>query len=218
MSDGTEEPTEWLVDAADPLLTPERLARVADPARPDRLAWNAFRILGLWNTDAWVPSLVEVACGDESPLVELDWADATIVPWTSDVLGPDMCDMVIAGPDGYVVVACTVDPYPQEAPLTAAAVAAIDGSIEGGNREAGLIVVTPPGTPPLDERLELATDIEVHDGRLIFDLLEGRMGSVSWTRLGRLALDLAEEGGEEPMEQVHRLITELQARYPGVDM
>src|SRR5437763_1672826 len=82
---GAEEPEpEWLVDAADPLLTPDRMALIADDRRPDRLAWNTFRILSLWNADAWVPSLVETACGDDSPLAAVEWAAASVVPWIGD--------------------------------------------------------------------------------------------------------------------------------------
>lgn len=216
VTEGTDPAREWLVDAADPRLTPDRLNRMADGLRPDRLAWNAFGVLGLWNTEAWVPSLVERACGAQSPLVEIEWADGTILPWAVDVLGPELCDMTVQGPEGHLVIAATLDPDPPAEQLRAAAVAAVEGSMPGGGREPGLVVVAPPGpaTDGLDDRLDAATDVEVHDGRRIADLLAGRTGWVTWTTLGRLALDLAEEGGDEPMEQVRRLVTELQLRYP----
>lgn len=215
-----EGPTEWLVDAADPLLTPDRLERIADPSRPDRLTWNTFRILGLWNADAWVPSLVEEACGNESPLVELEWAEASIRFWTSDVLGPEVCDVVIEGPAGHLVIVCTLTAEPPETQLRAAAVAALDGSMAAaGGREAGLIVVGPPGGGELlESALALATDVEVHDAKLLADLLDGAMGASSWDHLGRLALDLAEEGADEGMESVHQLVTEIQTRFPGATL
>jgi hypothetical protein len=70
----------------------------------------------------------------------------------------------------------------------------------------------------LTERLEIATGVELLDGRLAYDLLAPGMGDVTWLDLGRLALDLAEEAELEPAESVRRLVTELQQRFPGAQL
>jgi hypothetical protein len=207
--------SEWLIDAADPLLDDSHLARVADARRPDRLAWNTFRTLALWNTDAWVPALLEIALGEENRLTPLEWADTNVVPWGAGVPGDDVCDVVLDGPEAYVVVVCSLsDQVPPEA-LAAGAIDALDGSLQGA-REAGVVVVTPTVVDDLDERLRAATEVELHDGRLASELLDGAMGGATWPDLGRLALDLAEEGDPDvaPVEQVRQLVLEIEAAAP----
>jgi hypothetical protein len=205
-------PTEWLIDAGDPVLTDERMVWIADPARPDRLAWNTFRTLALWEPDAWVPSLLEVACGAGNRLSALEWSGASVLPWAAKLDLPSVCDVVLEGPEAAVVLACTLstDPGPEE--LRAAALAALDDSLHGG-REAGLVVVAPPEAEGVAARLELATEIELHEGRRARDLLADAMGWITWPELGRLALDLAEENDQGPAEQVRRLVTQMQDRF-----
>lgn len=212
---GAPEGGPWLVDLASPLLSdPASLTLLDDPSRPDRLAWNAFRTLALWDTDAWVPSLLEVACGDGNPLSPLEWAGGAVVPWGAGLGMADLCDIVLEGPEASVLVACTTRSDPPEEQLRAAVVAALEGSLDGG-REAGIVVVGPPGSGNLLSWLEMAADVPLHDGRLARDLLDGGLGWVTWPALGRLALDLAEESDPDPAGQVHRLVTELQLRFPG---
>jgi hypothetical protein len=215
---------EWLFDAGDALLTDGRLAAIADPARPDRLAWNAFRTLGLWNTEAWAPRLLEIAVGEGGRLSDLEWDGGEVVPWAADVAGADrpgayLCAVALAGPAAYVVAACTLDPAVPVEHLRAAAMAALDGSLDHG-REAGLVVVAPPGSDDLPARLEEATAVELHDGRTARDLLEGAMGWLPWPELGTLAADMVEENDpdSELTEVVHRLITDLQARFPAEEI
>jgi hypothetical protein len=66
-------------------------------------------------------------------------------------------------------------------------------------------------------RLEVATEFELRDARIASELLAEAMGWISWPELGRLALDLAEESDPGAGEQVRRLVSELQARYPAAD-
>ena len=68
-------PGGWLAEPEHPALAGPGVVRINDPHRPDRLAWNAFRTLALWNTDGWVPSLLELACGDRNPLSPLEWGE-----------------------------------------------------------------------------------------------------------------------------------------------
>lgn len=215
-------PTDWLVDARDPVLTDERLEWIADPSRPDRLTWNAFRTLALWEPDTWIPALLEMALGDGNRLSPLEWSGTHVRPWGAALEHPEVCDVVLDGPEAYVVVACVgeVPPPPEE--LRQAAVAALDGSLHEG-REAGLVVVAPPAaldSGDTEQRLQEATQMELRDRRLVSDLLDGAMGTVSWVDLGRLALDMVEE--DEPLtaptETVHQLVTELQERYPSTQL
>lgn len=213
------EPQEWLIHADDPALTDGRLEAVADPARPDRLAWNTFRTLDLWNTDAWAPRLLEIACGEASRLAVVEWDGGEVVPWAADLPGDELCDVALVGPAAYVVLACTLDAGVSLEHLRAAAIAALDGSLEHG-RDAGLVVVAPPGSYDLRERLEQATDLQLHEGKTAFELLDGALGWISWPELGTLAADLVEENDAdtELNEPVHQLITELQARFPAEEI
>lgn len=208
-------PTEWLVDAGDPALTDERMGWVADPTRPDRLAWNTFRTLALWEPDTWIPSVLESAIGEGNRLSPLEWSGTQVRPWGAGIDHPDLCDVVLDGPEGYVVVACLGETLPPPEELRQAAIAALDGSLHGG-REAGLVVVVGPGAPGIDEQLHVATQMELRNGRLVAELLDGALGILTWPDLGRLALDLVEE--DEPLtaptETVHQLVTELQERFP----
>src|SRR5947209_870930 len=151
---------EWLIDADDPLLTADRLQRVADPSLPDRLTWNTLRTLALWDTDVWVPRLFSIACGPDNVVSALDWGGASVVPWAVGPFGQDVSDVVIDGPEGYAVVACTVQPDAIDQHVGAGALAALDGSLHGslhGARQAGFVVVVPPGTPDMADRLDMAT-------------------------------------------------------------
>lgn len=211
----------WLIDADDPLMTDDKLARVADDQRPDRLAWNTFRTLGLWETDMWVPAFLEMACGDDNRLSALEWGGTQVVPWRLDVPGSEVSTVALDGPQAYVIVACSAVKDPPQEQLRAAAIAALDGSLAGA-RDVGMVVVVPPvaDVEDVDARLRVATDIELHEGRTAAGLLGGAMGTVTWSDLGRLALDLIEQGDPDtsPTEQVHRLVTELQQQYPGVEV
>lgn len=209
----------WLVDAESPALSDAVMPLIADDSRPHRLAWNTFRTLALWDTDAWVPRALEIAIGQGNRLSALEWGGGSVVPWPVPIDAPQLSDFVLDGPEAYVVMACTVVPEPPETELRAAAMAALDGSLHGA-REAGLVVVAPPGSDDMRSRLQMATDVELHGGRLAFDLLDGAMGWISWPELGRIALDLAEEGDPDvsPVEQVRRLVSELQARFPGATL
>jgi inorganic pyrophosphatase len=75
---------------------------------------------------------------------------------------------------------------------------AMGDTLQGG-RQTGLVVVLPPD----------AADPTA--------ALEGDAGWLTWRDLGVLALDLAEESDELRAEQVHRLVGDLQDRFPGVD-
>ena len=188
----------WLVDAENPLLTEPVLARMSDAGRADRLAWNAFRTLALWETDVWVPRILGIACGEGTPLAALEWSGASVVPWAAGLELDGVTDVVLDGPEALVVVGATLaaDFPPDEPPGLLQVVA----EVAGDAREAGFLAVVAPGSGGVE-----GTD-------------DGRTGWLTWAELGTVALDLAEEGDELRGEQVHRLIDQLQQRFPGIQL
>ena len=197
----------WLVDAENPLLTESALTRVDDPRRPDRLAWNAFRTLALWETDVWVPRLLDVACGPDNPLSALEWSGTSVVPWATQVAVDDAVDVLLDGPEALVVAVATLSADLGVDALRAVAAEAVAGSSPGG-KEAGFVAVLPPDAggaePPLHEAAS--------------ELPDGAVGWLTWRDLGALAVDLAEEGDELRAAQAHRLVSDLQAQFPDLDL
>jgi hypothetical protein len=188
----------WLVDAENPLLTEPVLARMGDAGRADRLAWNTFRTLALWETDVWVPRVLGIACGEGSPLAAVEWSGASVVPWAAGLELDGVTDVVLDGPEALVVAAATLAAdFP---PGEAAGLREVVAEAAGDAREAGFLVVVAPGSEGVD-----VTD-------------DGRTGWLTWAELGTVALDLAEEGDELRGEQVHRLIDQLQQRFPGIEL
>jgi hypothetical protein len=197
----------WLVDAENPLLTEPVLARMGDTTRADRLAWNTFRTLALWDTDAWVPRLLGIACGEGSPLVALEWSGTSVLPWAAGLALDGVTDVVLDGPEALVVVGATLAAAfpPAEPPALLEEVA----EAAGHSRQAGFVAVLAPGSdgPAWPERgggVDVAGD--------------GSTGWLTWAELGTLALDLAEEGDELRGEQVSRLVDHLQQRFPGIEL
>lgn len=188
----------WLVDAENPLLTEPVLARMDDATRADRLAWNTFRTLALWETDVWVPRLLGIACGEGTPLAAVEWSGASVVPWAAGLELDGVTDVVLDGPEALVVVGATLAAgFPAGEPP---GLLEIVTEAAGASREAGFLAVIAPGADAVD-----VTD-------------DGRTGWLTWAELGTVALDLAEEGDELRGEQVHRLIDELQQRFPGIEL
>src|SRR5438270_8499230 len=101
--------TDWLSDPEHPALSSPAAERLNDPARPDRLAWNAFRTLALWNTDVWVPSFLESAIGDDNVLSGLEWSGASVELWLTHLALDDATDVVVDGPEALVVVLATLN-------------------------------------------------------------------------------------------------------------
>ena len=186
----------WLVDADNPLLTDVALARIDDARRPDRLTWNVFRTLALWDTDVWMPRLLEIACGEGSPLQALEWSGASVLPWATGSASEDTADVAVDGPEAVVVARTTLRRDRLVAELGADGPEALAADL--GARERALVVVVPPGARDPGADLGAAA------------------GWLTWRDLGVLALDLAEEADELRAEQVHRLAGDLQDQFPGV--
>ncbi|MDQ4067937.1 MAG: hypothetical protein M3203_00405 [Actinomycetota bacterium] len=197
----------WLVDAENPLLTQVALTRVDDPRRADRLAWNAFRTLALWETDVWVPRLLDVACGPGNPLAALEWSGTSVIPWATSAAFDDAVDVLLDGPEALVVAVATLGRELGGDEVRAGVREAVTGSSTTG-KQAGVVAVLAPDTagggPALDEAAE--------------ELPDGAAGWLTWRDLGALAVDLAEEADELRAGQVHRLVSDLQEQFPALDL
>ena len=213
----------WLVDAENPLLTQIGLSRIDDARRPDRLAWNAFRTLALWETDAWVPRLLDVACGAGNPLAALEWSGASVIPWATGLALDDAADVLLDGPEALVVAVATLRHDLAVDELRAGVLEAVAGTQPGG-KPAGFVAVVPPGAAGLDHRLAEATaadrpeEIDRPEEVGADELVAGATGWLTWPELGTLAVDLAEESDELRAEQVHRLVSELQEQFPDIEV
>ncbi len=206
----------WLVDIESPLLTDTALTRIDDGALPDRLTWNTFQTLALWDPDVWVPRFVEVACGEGSALEALEWSGASIRPWGASLAYAGATDVVIDGPEALIVAVATLDPDPQVDELRAAALDAL-GPTVGPDDQVGFVMVVPPGTADLDPWLAVAAEDRPAAASAV-EVLPGSSGWLTWHELGELALDLAEESDELRGEAVHRLVTDIQTQFPEAEL
>ncbi len=206
----------WLVDIESPLLTEAALARIDDEAGPDRLAWNTFQTLALWDPDVWVPRFVEVACGEGSPFEALEWSGSSVRPWGASLAHPGAADVVIDGPEALIMAVATMDPDPPVDVLRAAALESL-GHTVGPDHQVGFVIVVPPGTPDLGPWLEVAAEDQREQAGLV-ELIPGSSGWLTWRDLAELALDLAEESDELRGEAVHRLVSQVQTRFPDAEL
>jgi len=216
----------WLVDIESPLLTDAALARIDEVERPDRLMWNTFQTLALWDSDTWVPRFVELACGEGSPLQALEWSGSSVRPWGASLALPDAAEVVIDGPEALIVAVATLRTDPSVDGLRAAVLEAVAHTLHP-QTEIGFVIVTPPGTPDLTPWLEVLAEhgpggdpvpAVGPDGGPDIELLPGASGWMTWRDLSELALDLAEESDELRGEAVHRLVSEVQEQFPSTDL
>jgi hypothetical protein len=212
----------WLVDIESPLLTDAAMARIDDAERPDRLAWNTFQTLALWDADVWVPRLVEMACGEGSSLEALEWSGASVRPWGASLAHPSAADVVIDGPEAVIVVVATLQTGPAVDELRAAAMDALGRTRASGGAgdpdpQVGFVVVAPPGTPDLGPWLQSAAE-EPLGGDGVVGVVPDASGWTTWRDVGELALDLAEESDELRGEAVHQLVSQMQTQFPDAEL
>lgn len=224
MTDATDaDAGPWLADSQHPSLDTPVAARLDDPALPDRLTWNTFRTLAQWNTDVWVPSLLEVALGPDNPLSRLEWGEADVELWRSGLQMTGSTDVVIDGPDAILLVEATFQDDLGADHLAVGADHALGLAARDG-RPAGFVLVCPGLTDADADRLqdELDADLlDLPDGEghgLREEALERIAGWMTWADVGALAADLAEEGDQIHREMVHQVITALQQRFPGIEV
>ena len=205
-------PEAFLADPQNPALDSATMMLVGDGARPDRLAWNTFRTLALWDTDAWVPRLLDIGLGGDHPVADVEWSGASVRLWATGLECDRCTDVVIDGPEALVVGLATVDPGPPSGETRGAMVKAVSDA--GGRQPAFLAIV-----PTRDDEAQLQAALEAAAVGDDLDALTDAVGWVTWHELGELALDLAEEEEDSlRADQVHLLVTQLQDRFPDIDL
>ncbi|MBV8161238.1 MAG: hypothetical protein JO265_09975 [Acidimicrobiia bacterium] len=214
MSDPGSGSGEFLADPQNPALNSATMMLIGDRARADRLAWNTFRTLALWETDAWVPRLVDIGLGHPNPLSDLEWSGASVQLWATGLELDNGADVLLDGPEGIVVGVATLDPAPPsgETRGAMAKVVANAGQLE---RRPGFLAIV----PTRDDEGQLQAVLEAAASGDEFEALSGAVGWVTWHELGELALDMAEEEEDSlRADQVHLLVTSLQDVFPDIDL
>ncbi|MCU1463473.1 MAG: hypothetical protein JWO37_3548 [Acidimicrobiales bacterium] len=221
MSDVTGGGDDWVVEPAHPQLQGSpKVDRINDPKLADRLTWNTFRTLSEWDTDAWIPAMLEIACGVPNPLSGKEWGDARVEMWGSGLDLVDTADVLLDGPEAVVVVEASYrDDLPPDHAIAGLrqAFAVAD---QHHHRQAGYVMVSPDRPRSLRDQVTQQQLESEFGGRPGLDVgaLSRAIGWISWRDLGRLALDLAEEADDLRDELVHRLVTELQVLFPGIEI
>ena len=206
-------PGEFLADAQNPALTSVAMTRMGDGDRPDRLAWNTFRTLALWETDVWVPRLLDIGLGSPNPLTEHEWSGASVQLWATGLELECCADVLIDGPECLMMVVAAFDPVPPSGELRGAMAKAVSDASLGG-RPAGFLAVV----PSRDDERTLQAALEQAATGPEFEPLAGAVGWVTWHELGELALDLAEEADPLRDDQVALLVDQLQGRFPDIEL
>jgi hypothetical protein len=207
-------PEAFLADPQNPALNSATMMLIGDDSRPDRLAWNAFRTLALWQTDAWVPRLLDVGLGGERAIEDVEWEGASVELWATGLELDRGVDVRIDGPNGLVICVATLDAAPSSGEARDAMLKVVSDVAPGGRQPAFLAVV-----PTRDDEGQLQALLEAAASGDDLDALTGSVGWVTWRELGEIALDLAEEEEDSlRADQVALLVDQLQARFPDIDL
>ena len=105
-------PGDFLADPQNPALNSATMTLVGDYSRPDRLAWNMFRTLALWETDVWVPRLLDIGLGSPNPLSDREWSGASTALWATGLELDSGADVLLDGPECLVVAVASVQATP----------------------------------------------------------------------------------------------------------
>ena len=207
-------PEAFLADPQNPALNSATMMLIGDESRADRLAWNTFRTLALWQTDAWVPRLLDVGLGGEKAIEGVEWEGASVQLWATALELDRSTDVLVDGPEALVVALATVDPGPPSGETRGAMVKAVSDAGLGGRQPAFLAIV-----PTRDDEAQLQAALEAAASGDDLSTLTDAVGWVTWHELGELALDLAEEEEDSlRADQVHLLVNQLQDRFPDIDL
>ena len=205
-------PGEFLADPQNPALNSVTMMRIGETSRPDRLAWNTFRTLALWETDVWVPRLLDIGLGAPNPLSEHEWSGASVQLWATGLELDSGVDVLLDGPECLVIVVATVQPGPSIGEVRLAMTKVISDASLGG-RQAGFLAAV----PSREDEGQLQATLEQAAAGDEYDALTGAVGWVTWHELGELALDLAEEEEDSlRADQVSLLVDQLQERFPDI--
>ena len=207
-------PGDYLADPQNPALNSVTMTLIGDDGRADRLAWNTFRTLALWETDVWVPRLLDIGLGGDHPVADVEWSGASVQLWATGLELDRSADLLIDGPEALVVGLATVDPGPPSGETRGAMVKAVADAGLGGRQPAFLAIV-----PTRDDEAQLQAALEAAASGDDLNALSEAVGWVTWHELGELALDLAEEEEDSlRADQVHLLVTQLQDRFPDIEL
>jgi hypothetical protein len=207
-------PEAFLADPQNPALNSATMMRIGDDSRPDRVAWNTFRTLALWQTDAWVPRLLDIGLGGDHPIEEIEWEGASVQLWATGLELDSGVDVLIDGPNALLVCVATLQPAPAPGETRGAMVKAVSDAALGGRKPAFLAVV-----PTRDDEAQLQAALEAAAAGDDLDALTGSVGWVTWHELGELALDMAEEEEDSlRADQVALLVDSLQDQFPDIDL
>jgi len=204
----------FLADPQNPALNSATMMLIGDKSRPDRLAWNTLRTLALWDTDIWVPRLLDIGLGGDHPVADVEWSGASVQLWATGLELDSSTDVLIDGPEALVVGLATVAPGPPSGETRGAMVKAVSDAGLGGRKPAFLAIV-----PTRDDEAQLQAALEAAASGDDLEALTESVGWVTWHELGELALDLAEEEEDSlRADQVHLLVTFLQDKFPDIDL
>ena len=207
-------PGEFLADPQNPALNSATMNLIGDPGRPDRLAWNTLRTLAQWETDVWVPRLLDIGLGAPNPLSDHEWSGASVQLWATGLELDSGSDVLIDGPECLVVGVATLQPLPPSGETRGAMLKAVSDAGLGGRQPGFLAIV-----PSRDDETQLQSTLEQAASGDGLEALAGAVGWVTWHELGELALDLAEEEEDSlRADQVALLVDQLQARFPDIDL
>jgi hypothetical protein len=207
-------PGEFLADPQNPALNSTTMTLVGDDSRPDRLAWNMFRTLALWETDIWVPRLLDIGLGTPNPLSEREWSGASVHLWATGLELDSGADVLIDGPVCLVAAVATFQSAPPSGETRGAMMKVVSDASLGGRQPAFLAIV-----PSRDDEAQLESALEMAASGEGLEALTGAVGWVTWHELGELALDLAEEEEDSlRADQVEMLVDQLQERFPDIDL
>ena len=207
-------PGDFLADPQNPALNSATMTLVGDYSRPDRLAWNMFRTLALWETDVWVPRLLDIGLGSPNPLSDREWSGASTALWATGLELDSGADVLLDGPECLVVAVASVQATPPSDEVRGAMLKG-DTDAALGDRQPGFLAVV----PSRDDEAQLQAALEQAASGPDFEALTGAVGWVTWHELGELALDLAEEEEDSlRADQVALLVDQLQERFPDIDL
>jgi len=207
-------PDAFLADPQNPALNSATMMLVGDEGRPDRLAWNVFRTLALWDTDVWVPRLLDIGLGGDHPVADVEWSGASVQLWATGLELDSGTDVLIDGPEALVVGVATLQQAPPSGETRGAMTKAVADASLGGRQAAFIAIV-----PTRDDEAQLQAALETAASGDDMDALTDAVGWVTWHELGELALDLAEEEEDSlRADQVALLVDQLQDRFPDIDL
>jgi len=207
-------PDAFLADPQNPALNSATMMLVGDDGRPDRLAWNTLRTLALWETDIWVPRLLDIGLGGDNPVADVEWSGASVQLWATGLELDSGTDVLIDGPQALVVGVATLQSAPPSGETRGAMMKVVSDAGLGGRQPAFLAIV-----PSREDEGQLQAALEAAASGDGLEPLAGAVGWVTWHELGELALDLAEEEEDSlRADQVALLVDQLQARFPDIDL